>query len=92
MANIIDMLGQAFTPPELVPTHKKRPEQQLADAIAESGMIPPDDIRLDGAVHRFSASGKKGDERGEGGCGGRCGSSFLSHVVEDYHELPISLW
>lgn len=64
MANIIDMLGQAFTPPEVIPTHKKRPEQQLADAIAESGMMPPDDIRLDGAVHRFSVTGKKGDDAG----------------------------
>jgi phage/plasmid primase-like uncharacterized protein len=64
MANIIDMLGQAFTPPEVVPQHQKPAELQLAEAIASYGMIPPDDIRLDGCIHRFSASGKKSDDAG----------------------------
>lgn len=64
MADIVDMLGQAFTSTEVIPTHQKRPEQQLADAIAESGMVAPDDIRLDGLVHRFSVTGKKGDDAG----------------------------
>lgn len=64
MANIIDMLGQAFTPPEVVQMHQRSPEDQLREAIMESGMVAPDDIRLDGAVHRFSATGKKGDDAG----------------------------
>lgn len=46
MANIVDMLGRAFTPPEVVPQHQKPAELQLAEAIASYGLIPPDDIRL----------------------------------------------
>lgn len=64
MANIVDMLGRTFTPPEVVPQHQKPAELQLAEAIASYGMIPPDDIRLDGCIHRFSASGKKSDDAG----------------------------
>lgn len=64
MANIVDMLGKAFTPPEVVQMHQRSPEDQLREAILESGMVAPDDIRLDGLVHRFSVTGKKGDDAG----------------------------
>ena len=64
MANIVDMLGKAFTPPEVVQMHQRSPQDQLREAILESGMVAPDDIRLDGLVHRFSVSGKKGDDAG----------------------------
>lgn len=62
MANIVDMLGKAFTPPEVIPTHQRSPEDQLREAIMESGMVAPDDIRLDGVLHRFSPTGKKTDD------------------------------
>ena len=62
MANIVDMLGKAFTPPEFVPMHQRSPEDQLREAIMESGMVAPDDIRLDGVLHRFSPTGKKTDD------------------------------
>lgn len=64
MANIVDMLGKAFTPPEVVPMHRRSPEDQLREAILESGMVAPDDIRLDGVLHRFSPSGKAKDLAG----------------------------
>lgn len=33
-------------------------------AIAAAGLIPPDTIHADGAIHRFSTSGKRGDDSG----------------------------
>lgn len=36
------------------------PEQQLMDAIAASGLTPPDHVVMDGRIHRFSGDGKKG--------------------------------
>lgn len=60
MANIIDMLGKPFTPPELA--QHRSPEDQLRIAILDAGMVAPEDIRLDGALHRFSPTGKKTDD------------------------------
>lgn len=38
--------------------------QQFSDAIKSAGLIPPDAIEVDGAIHRFASSGKKGDDAG----------------------------
>jgi putative DNA primase/helicase len=40
------------------------PIDQFKDAIAAAGLIPPDVIHADGKLHRFSASGKRGDDTG----------------------------
>ncbi|WP_202428220.1 DUF927 domain-containing protein [Malikia spinosa] len=36
----------------------------FADAIRAAGLTPPEAIEADGAIHRFSSSGKRGDESG----------------------------
>lgn len=36
----------------------------FSDAIRAAGLTPPDVIEADGAIHRFSSSGKLGDESG----------------------------
>ena len=36
----------------------------FADAIRAAGLTPPEQITADGAIHRFSSSGKRGDEAG----------------------------
>ncbi|WP_306546506.1 toprim domain-containing protein [Malikia spinosa] len=36
----------------------------FSDAIRAAGLTPPEQIDADGAIHRFSSSGKRGDESG----------------------------
>ena len=36
-------------------------EQHFSAAIAGAGLQPPDDVRADGQLHRFSTTGKRGD-------------------------------
>ena len=36
-------------------------EQHFAAAMASAGLQPPDDVRADGLLHRFSPTGKRGD-------------------------------
>lgn len=36
----------------------------FADAIRAAGLTPPEQIEADGAIHRFSSSGKRGDDSG----------------------------
>ena len=36
-------------------------EQHFAAAMASAGLQPPDDVRADGLLHRFSTSGKRSD-------------------------------
>jgi putative DNA primase/helicase len=38
--------------------------EQFRDAIRAAGLTPPDDIRADGDIHRFSTSGKPRDDAG----------------------------
>lgn len=38
--------------------------QEFRDAIAATGLVPPDEIIDDGKIHRFSSSGKRGDTAG----------------------------
>ncbi len=40
------------------------PINAFKDSIASAGLIPPDVIHADGKLHRFSASGKRGDDTG----------------------------
>jgi len=37
---------------------------QFRDAIRAAGLVPPDEIRADGKLHRFSSSGRRGDDAG----------------------------
>lgn len=61
MADLVSIFGGPFVPPE---KRVDPPETQLLDAMQGAGFHPPKDIRLDGKLHRFSASGKKGDDAG----------------------------
>lgn len=57
MADLSKVLGGAWAPPP-----EKRiapPEEQLIDAIRAAGLEPPDELLLDGKIHRFK-SGTKG--------------------------------
>jgi putative DNA primase/helicase len=59
MGNLSNILGGSFTPPaEAIP---KSPEVQLIEAMMDAGITPPAQVHLDGKIHRFCASGKKGD-------------------------------
>ncbi len=40
------------------------PIARFKDAVAGSGLTPPDDIHADGKIHRFSTGGKRGDLSG----------------------------
>jgi putative DNA primase/helicase len=57
MADLASVLGGPWSPP------KERiiasPESQLIDAMRSAGLEPPDEIRMDGKIHRFR-SGTKG--------------------------------
>lgn len=57
MADLSKVLGGPWSPPP-----EKRvapPEEQLLDAIREAGLEPPEQVILDGKIHRFK-SGTKG--------------------------------
>lgn len=58
MSDISHIFGGEWSPPKPKPTLP--PEDQLRHAMLEVGIKPPDDIRLDGKMHRFN-SGTKGD-------------------------------
>ena len=57
MADISSILNGAFSPPPL--ERFGTPESQLIDAMLGCGLTPPDDIVMDGNIHRFK-SGVKG--------------------------------
>lgn len=58
MGNLSNLIGSFTPPPEKV---IKPAEQQLTEQMLASGITPPRNIYLDGKIHRFCASGKKGD-------------------------------
>lgn len=62
MADIANIFGGAFTPPE--PERLDPPDVQMIDAIMAHGYAPPKRIIFDGEIHRFSASGKPKDDTG----------------------------
>jgi phage/plasmid primase-like uncharacterized protein len=57
MADLTDILGNAWSPPSQ--PYVDPPEIQLRDAITAAGLVPPKEVILDGKVHRFN-SGTKG--------------------------------
>ena len=57
MADLTDILGNAWQPPSQ--PYVDPPEIQLRDAIAAAGLVPPQEVVLDGKIHRFN-SGTKG--------------------------------
>lgn len=60
MGNLSNIIG-SFTPP--IQKSIKSAEEQLVDQMLSNGITPPKfgDIKLDGKINRFCASGKKGD-------------------------------
>lgn len=61
MADLTKILNGPWTPQE---KRLDPPEVQLRDAMAASGIEAPDTIHMDGKIHRFSTSGKRGDDSG----------------------------
>ena len=61
MSDLSKVLGGSWTPP----TEKRvtPPEEQLIDAMRGAGLEPPEQIHLDGKLHRFK-SGTKGQGKG----------------------------
>lgn len=62
MADITSIMGGAFTPPP-EPIYQP-PEVQLRDAIASANLTPPDDIIMDGQIHRFKTDARAKDKSG----------------------------
>lgn len=62
MANIVDLMGQPFTPPQ--PKQPDPPELQFKQAIMDAGMVPPEYVQADGQLHRYSTNGKSHDKAG----------------------------
>ncbi len=56
MADLSNILGGPWSP---ITKHVDPPEAQLIDAIRAAGLEPPEQIHLDGKIHRFR-SGTKG--------------------------------
>ena len=57
MADLSNILGGPWSPP--AEKHIDPPEVQLIDAIRSAGLEPPDEVLMDGKIHRFK-SGAKG--------------------------------
>ncbi|WP_297478035.1 DUF927 domain-containing protein [Ferrovum sp.] len=62
----------------------------LIDAITESGIKPPESVIFDGKLHRFSSSGKKGDDAGwyilfDGAIPGGCFGCWRSGFKQNWH-------
>lgn len=62
MANITDILGGPWSPPQQ--PYRAPPEAQLQDAIRAAGMEAPEETHLDGRLHRFR-TGSKGKAAGD---------------------------
>ena len=59
MGNLVEIFNGSFCVPKYEPPQP--PEIQLRDAIASTGLVPPQDIIIDGQIHRF---GQKTDRSG----------------------------
>lgn len=65
MTDITSIFGGSFKRPEPLPDrHHRPPEEQIIDAIAGAGLVPPQHIVMDGKIHRFSSDGKRGGDSG----------------------------
>lgn len=62
MADLTSIFKGGFSPPAEAPI--SRPEDQLRDSIASANLTPPDDIVMDGQIHRFKTSEKSKDKSG----------------------------
>jgi len=62
MTKITDIFGGPFVPE--AGKQVDPPEIQLADAMLSAGIEPPENIKIDGKVHRFSTNGRKRDDSG----------------------------
>lgn len=62
MTDLTNVLGGPWSPPaeqQVAPA-----EDQVRDAMASAGLDPPEEVYLDGQIHRFPTNGKKGDDAG----------------------------
>lgn len=66
MASLANIFGGAFSPEP--PKRVDPPEVQLSDAIQAAGLEPPEQIYIDGKLHRFRTG-----TRGRGGHGDKSG-------------------
>lgn len=66
MADLANIFGGAFSPD--LPKRVDPPEVQLSDAIQAAGLEPPEQIYIDGKLHRFRTG-----TRGRGGHGDKSG-------------------
>ena len=62
MTRITDIFGGPFVPE--AGKQVDPPEIQVADAMFAAGIEPPENIKIDGKVHRFSTNGRKRDDSG----------------------------
>ena len=66
MADLSNILGGPWSPPTKI--DPEPPEVQLVNAMSAAGITPPDQIQLDGKLHRFRSGTKgspgKGDKSG----------------------------
>ena len=62
MVDLTNVLGGPWSPTD--ETRTDDAETQIRDAMASSGVEPPEDVHIDGKIHRFSTNGKKGDDAG----------------------------
>ena len=65
MANLSHIFGGAFVPPSVDKSHIAPPDIQLREAIVNAGLTPPDQIYLDGKIHRFRSGQKGGRPAGD---------------------------
>jgi putative DNA primase/helicase len=62
MADLTSIFKGGFSPPPEAPI--ARPEDQLRDAIISANLTPPDEIIMDGQIHRFKSTPKGKDKSG----------------------------
>lgn len=62
MADLTHIFSGGFKPPEQKPI--TRPEDQLRDAIISANLTPPDEIIMDGQIHRFRSAPRSKDKSG----------------------------
>jgi putative DNA primase/helicase len=62
MADLTSIFKGGFSPPAEVPI--SRPEDQLRDSIISANLTPPDEIIMDGQIHRFKSTAKSKDKSG----------------------------
>ena len=62
MTKITDIFGGPFVPE--AGKQVDPPDVQVADAMFSAGIEPPEDIKIDGKLHRFSTNGRKRDDSG----------------------------